>query len=67
MQRLCQLLSCQMVEVQDDGGAEAAHTGEIIGLITKQRHTHQRHTVKHGFIQTVSAAVCHECLCLCVT
>lgn len=67
VQRLFQLLSSQTVEVEDDGSAEATHTGEVIMLIAKERHTDQRHPVKHGFIQTVSAAMSHECSCFVVS
>lgn len=49
-----------MVEVEDDGGAAAAQTGEIIGLIGKERNSDQRHGVIHGLVQTVGAAVRHK-------
>lgn len=60
VQRLCQLVCRQTVEVQDDGGAAAAQTGEVIRLIGEQRNSDQRHTVIHGLVQTVRAAVSHK-------
>lgn len=67
MQCFCQLLGCHFVEVEDDGSAEVAHTVKIIRLIAKHRQADQRHAVKHSFVQTVSAAMSHECSCLRVT
>ncbi len=60
VQRLRQRVGRQAVEVEDDGGAAAAQTVEIVGLVGEQRDSDQRHGVIHGLVQTISAAVCHE-------
>lgn len=46
IQRLRQLIRRHVIEVEHDSDAEACETGEIIGLITEQRDSNQRHSVK---------------------
>lgn len=67
MQRLRQLVRCQMVEIEDDGGAAAGQTSEVIGLIGEQRDSDQWHSVIHRLIQTVGATVRYKCARLRVT
>lgn len=60
VQRLRQPIRRQTGEVQNDGGAAAAQTSQIIKLIGEQRDSNQRHAVIHSLVQAVGAAVRHE-------
>lgn len=60
IQRLRQLISRQLIEVEHDRNAEARETGEVVGLIPEQRDSHQGHSVIQGLVQAVGAAVRHE-------
>ena len=66
-QRLRQLISRQVVEVEHGGNAEAFETGQIMRLVPEQRDANQWHSVIQGLVQAVSAAVCHKGTRLCVT
>lgn len=67
VQRLRQLIRGHLVEIQVDGGPAAAQTGQVIGLVCKQRDSNHWYSVIDRLIKAVGATMRHKCSRLWVT